>query len=136
MCWCFYLMDLQSTYHVQALQYTSLAIVMVMQEKDPWNETYSSIPIVLSFIALLLSYQFRKEPVRLDYAQLKKGCMCLIVAICCFIRGLDDGSDPYRFFHGCWHAGVGTASLYFFYAVPRPKVSGILLPMRDISKHF
>lgn len=42
------------------------------------------------------------------------------VAIAFFTRGLDDQTDPYRFFHGCWHMFVGISAYFFWNAVTGP----------------
>jgi hypothetical protein len=40
-------------------------------------------------------------------AKMTCGFLSFFAALGFFWRGLDDKTDPYRFFHGCWHMSVG-----------------------------
>jgi len=129
-------MDLRDDYYVKCLQYFSLAVVMIMQEKDPWNEMYSAIPILISVGLLLATFIKRRSVPSFDLYELSKGGICLIFAVLCFVRGLEDETDPYRFYHGCWHAGVGTACYFMFQALAKKKGCTHLLPLHSINpKH-
>ncbi|TMW63397.1 hypothetical protein Poli38472_002338 [Pythium oligandrum] len=112
--WAIYLMDLQRPVLQRYLQYTFLAIVLVFQEKNPWDEINSFIPILLAFAVLFTSFVVRGRVPKYDKVQLRRGLMVLGAAFCCFLKGLDDRNDPFRFFHGCWHAFIGAAAYYNF----------------------
>ncbi|KAJ0409829.1 hypothetical protein P43SY_005723 [Pythium insidiosum] len=106
--WALYLMDLRHPIYQRYLQYFFLGVTLVFQEKNPWDEINSVIPIVLAFATLFTSFVVRGCIPKYDYAQLRRGFLLLGVAVCCFIKGLDDDKDPFRFFHGCWHAFIGS----------------------------
>lgn len=116
--WSLYLIDLRDPVRQRYLQYTFLAVVLVFQEKNPWDEWNSVLPIVLSFSCLFASFAIRRRVPKYDYKQFMRGLMLLAVGVLCFVRGLDDDHDPFRFFHGCWHAFVGAAAYYNFQVLP------------------
>lgn len=116
--WSLYLMDLRSPVRQRYLQYFFLAVVLVFQEKNPWDERNSVAPIALSFSGLLLTFVVRRRLPPYDYKQMGTGLLLLLCAVGCFVRGLDDDHDPLRFFHGCWHAFVGAAAYYNFQVLP------------------
>ncbi|DBA02058.1 TPA: LOW QUALITY PROTEIN: hypothetical protein N0F65_000305 [Lagenidium giganteum] len=113
-CWSVYLMDFRQPQHRAYLHYAYLALVLIVQEKNPWDEFYSYAPILSSFAVLVLTFLIRGRIPAYDYSQLRRGLMLLAVAVCCFIRGLDDDNDPFRFFHGCWHGFIGAAAYFNF----------------------
>lgn len=125
-------MDLPNPMHQRYLQYIFLALVLVFQEKNPWDEKNSYVPILLCFSVMLLSFAIRREIPPYDYVQLRRGIFFLGCGVCCFIRGLDDDNDPFRFFHGCWHAFIGAAAYFNFKVLPSPraKAKASYLPLK------
>ncbi|RLN73372.1 hypothetical protein BBJ28_00012989 [Nothophytophthora sp. Chile5] len=117
-------MDLRRPVLQRYLQYFFLAVVLVFQEKNPWDEFNSFLPIAGSFALLFLSCAARRRVPKYDMLQFRRGLLLLVCAVGCFVRGLDDDTDPYRFFHGCWHAFVGAAA-YFNFKVLAPRRSSI-----------
>ncbi|KAF1331239.1 Phosphatidic acid phosphatase, partial [Globisporangium splendens] len=133
--WSIHLMDLPNPLHQRYLHYVFLALVLVFQEKNPWDEWNSVAPILMCFFVLFLSFAIRKQIPRYDYVQLRRGIFFLGCAVCCFICGLDDENDPFRFFHGCWHAFVGAAAYFNFRILPSPhtKVKASHLPFKKFG---
>ncbi|CAK4685150.1 hypothetical protein LEN26_011911 [Aphanomyces euteiches] len=124
---CWYLMDLCDDQTLRALQYGAFGHILIAQEKDPWNPVYTVAPILLSLGAVVAVNFVRGMP-NYDKTAFAQGFLAMFVAVLCFARGLDDATDPFRFFHGCWHACVSLAMNYFFRTLPPPYVRSSLLP--------
>lgn len=116
--WAIHLMDVPNALHQRYLQYVFLALVLVFQEKNPWDEFNSYMPILLCFSVLFTSFAVRRRIPRYDWVQLMRGIFFLVCGVGCFIRGLDDDNDPFRFFHGCWHAFIGASAYCNFRILP------------------
>ncbi|EEY61896.1 uncharacterized protein PITG_13856 [Phytophthora infestans T30-4] len=117
--WSIHLMDLGVHPVLERyVQYFFLGMVLVFQEKNPWDERNSVIPVASSFVLLLMTYAMRRRVPTYDYQQFRRGLLLLVCGILCFVRGLDDDTDPFRFFHGCWHGFVGAAAYYNFKVLP------------------
>lgn len=119
--WSVYLMDLQHPLQARYLHYAFLALVLVMQEKNPWDETNTFVPIVLGFVLFAILCAIRGKLPLYSSQPLRRGLCLLLCAVLCFVRGLDDDNDPFRFFHGCWHAFIGAAAYFNFQWLPRRK---------------
>ncbi|KAG1688642.1 hypothetical protein DVH05_003567 [Phytophthora capsici] len=129
--WNIHLMDLRHPVLERYVQYFFLGIVLVFQEKNPWDERNSVIPVVGSFMLLLVTFAVRMRVPKYNYQQFGRGLLLLACGILCFIRGLDDDTDPFRFFHGCWHGFVGAAAYYNFQVLPdRNDSRGSHLPIK------
>uniref|UniRef100_M4C0X1 Uncharacterized protein n=1 Tax=Hyaloperonospora arabidopsidis (strain Emoy2) TaxID=559515 RepID=M4C0X1_HYAAE len=87
-------------------------MVLIFQEKDPWNKWNSVVPVASSFAVLLLSFALRRRIPRYNLQQFRRGLILLLCGVGCFVRGLEDETDPFRIFHGCWHGFVGAAAYY------------------------
>ncbi|CAK4118721.1 unnamed protein product [Aphanomyces euteiches] len=124
---CWYLMDLRDDQTLRALQYGAFGLILIAQEKDPWNPVYTVAPILLSLGAVVAVNFVRGMP-KYDKTAFAQGFLAMFVAVLCFARGLDDATDPFRFFHGCWHACVSLAMNYFFRTLSPPYVRSSLLP--------
>ena len=111
-------MDLQNHYHQRYLQYFFLSIVLLVQEKNPWDEALSFLPIAGAFLLLFGNFLRTGKIPKYEKAPLKKGILLLVCGLVCFVKGLDDDNDPFRFFHGMWHAFVGAAAYYNFKVLP------------------
>lgn len=119
--WAIHLMDLPNPLHQRYLQYVFLALVLVFQEKNPWDDFNAVVPILLCFSLLFVSFVVRRRIPRYDWTQLARGIFFLGCGVGCFVRGLDDDNDPFRFFHGCWHAFIGASAYCNFRILPRHK---------------
>ena len=109
--WAIYLSGVQSAAAWSYANFLYLALVIILQEKAPWDERFTFGPIVLSFVCAALKVAFFGAP-KYNSAMARRGAALLICAFMCFARGLDDKTDTYRFFHGCWHLFIGAASYY------------------------
>uniref|UniRef100_A0AAV1UBT1 Post-GPI attachment to proteins factor 3 n=1 Tax=Peronospora matthiolae TaxID=2874970 RepID=A0AAV1UBT1_9STRA len=129
--WGIHLMDIRHQVLERYMQYFFLSMVLVFQEKDPWNEWNSVIPVASSFAVLLLSFALRRRIPRYNLQQFRRGLMLLLCGIGCFVRGLEDETDPFRIFHGCWHGFVGAAAYYNLKVLPDR--DDMLLPIKRLD---
>lgn len=103
------------------VKYACVFITLLAQEKDPWNEFYTFIPVVIFAMIPFFFHIFvhRRMP-QYDKKNTLLGFGLLGCAIPFFVAGLDDDNDPYRIFHGVWHLMVGIASFYLWRVVKFP----------------
>lgn len=111
-CWIIYLMNIQNTEIKQYVQFTFLGMVLIFQEKYPWHVIKGTLPIGICACVLLIRYALYHPIPTFKYRELSLGLFFLSCGLWCFARGLDDENDPFRFFHGCWHAFVGISAYY------------------------
>ncbi|KAF4318739.1 hypothetical protein JM18_006534 [Phytophthora kernoviae] len=121
--WSIHLMDLRRPVLQRYLQYLFLSVVLIFQEKNPWDERNSYLPIAGSFSLLFLSFVVRRRVPKYNFVQFRRGLLLLLCGVCCFVRGLDDDNDPFRFFHGCWHGFVGAAAYFNYKVLPSDSIS-------------
>ena len=81
---------------------------------------FTVFPILSSIICLVckLYVSDSKDYQLYNKEKFAKGMLSLLIAIICFIRGLDEKNDPYRFFHGLWHGFVSISAFYNFQVLP------------------
>jgi len=109
-----YLMDFEDPRYEALVQYFSFGIVILLQEKAPWNIWFTVAPIVaiaLLWIAkrLVADGHFAK----ISHVELlRRGVAWQALGALCFVRALDDKNDPLRIFHGGWHLFSGIAAFY------------------------
>jgi len=100
--WIIHLMDLRHhPVFERYLQYFFFAMVLAFQEKNPWDERNTVIPVAVCFAFLLVSFVVHRRVPKYEVQPFRRGLLLLFCGIGCFVRGLDDDSDPFRFFHGC-----------------------------------
>ncbi|KAL4158337.1 hypothetical protein PRNP1_004115 [Phytophthora ramorum] len=129
--WGIHLMDLRRPVLQRYLQYFFLSVVLMYQEKNPWDEWNSIAPVASCFSLLFLSFAVRRRVPKYDFQQFRRGLLLLLCGIGCFVRGLDDDTDPFRFFHGCWHGFVGAAAYFNYKVLPdRNDSRGPHLPVK------
>lgn len=96
-----------------------LAVTVVCQEKGPWVEFYTFLPIVLGWavglVRLLVCTPREFRPLY-SVRTLVAGVVLLLCGLLCFVRGLDDGSDYLRMWHGMWHLFGSLGVMVLFYA--------------------
>ena len=103
------------------LKYASLFVAFVSQEKDPWNVTYTFVPIAMfALVPIFVHAAIHRRVPAYDWKNFAAGFGLLAVALPFFIAGLDDDNDPFRFYHGMWHVFGGIASLYLWRIVKSP----------------
>ena len=106
-----YMCDFKNEKHAELFKYIFLCIVILLQEKSPWYLNFTIGPIVASALVFVLKRIIVDKgafptcnPTYLKYAVIIHS-----IGLVCFARGLDEHTDPYRFFHGMWHmmCGIG-----------------------------
>ena len=111
-------MDIRHQVLERYVQYFFLAMVLAFQEKNPWDEWNSVVPVASSFVILLMSFALRRRVPGYNSQQFRRGLLLLLCGVACFVRGLDDDTDPFRIFHGCWHGFVGAAAYFNLKVLP------------------
>lgn len=98
----------------------ALIITMIMQANHPWLLENTYIPILLFVLLFLLTVIFGRRP-RFNLYYLKRGVAMLAIAVCCFIKGLDEHSDYLRFYHGMWHCFIGFGSFFLWQSIDKDR---------------
>jgi predicted membrane channel-forming protein YqfA (hemolysin III family) len=94
-------------------------MVMLLQEADPWNLVNTVAPILVAFICLVCKHAMARKLPNYNWDVLMKSIVGNAIAFSFFARGLDERTDPYRSFHGCWHISLGFVSYINFDIVKR-----------------
>ena len=100
-----------------------LFITMIMQAKHAWLIENTVIPILIFFAVFLVKIIFIRRS-RFNYYYFKRGAFFLFIAICFFIKGLDERKDYLRFYHGMWHCFLGISSFYLWQCIDKDKNDG------------
>ncbi|KAL9644559.1 hypothetical protein ABK040_009423 [Willaertia magna] len=106
----------ESVYY-EYLQWSALLFTLLCQEKAPWVEFYTFLPIIVPSLIVLLRRIFLLEKEicpSFKRSHLILGVIFLIIGFICFWKGLDDDNDYLRIWHGCWHVFGGLAFYSFF----------------------
>lgn len=93
---------------------SSVSLAVVAQLMAPWDVRFTVAPLVAAFVAMLTILGLRKRPPRLDARAGRLSILFLMLALVCFVKGLDDRNDWLRLWHGFWHVFVGA---FCFYAI-------------------
>jgi len=98
--------------YAQINKFVAVWIVILCQEKAPWNLKFTIYPILFQVLILVFkSVVVGKLPTVNPYF-LKRALFWQSVGFFFFYLGLDERRDPYRLFHGCWHTFTGIATIY------------------------
>jgi predicted membrane channel-forming protein YqfA (hemolysin III family) len=89
-------------------------IAIFAQEKDPWNLTYTLVPIFLYIGIFIVVTRLRQRKAHYNPSMIKRALIWLFIGAINFSYGLDEFKDHLRFFHGMWHLCVGISSFYFW----------------------
>lgn len=101
---------------LEFMRWASNAMVIFCQEKGPWNELYTILPILLVLIYCfyhLYRTPYRYKP-RYNVKRLSYGLVFMIIGVVFFIRGLDDINDYLKINHGLWHSFAAIGSMFLF----------------------
>jgi hypothetical protein len=98
----------------------SLFFTMIVQANHPWKLENTFIPILLFVLLFLVAVALGRRP-RFNSYYLKRGMACLGVAICCFVKGLDEFSDYLRIYHGLWHCFIGFGSFFLWQSIDKDR---------------
>lgn len=102
------------------LNMIALFITMIIQANHPWLIENTYVPILMFVFLFLLSVLLGRRP-RFNLYYLKRGLGMLIIAICCFIKGLDEFSDYLRIYHGLWHCFIGFGSFFLWQSIDKDR---------------
>jgi hypothetical protein len=119
-----YLADFQNIDHANLCKYCFLCLVILLQEKSPWNLNFTTGPIIASFILFIAKRMIMdggKFPA-CNRKYLKIAAVWHSIGFVCFVKGLDEHTDPYRMFHGGWHMFTGIAGYYDWQLILKRKV--------------
>lgn len=131
-CWFIHLAGFQTQRIEDRIKYFFAAVVLFCQEYAPWDIRFTVGPILMAFSCFFIRLVFFRHlmaPTILIKRKLTTGSILLVLAILCFIRGLNEVTDPYRIFHGGWHFFGGAASFYLW----QFRVSGHKKPLKPES---
>lgn len=98
----------------------SLFFTMIVQANHPWKLENTYVPILVFVIIFLLTVALGRRP-RFNSYYVKRGLACLAVAVCCFIKGLDEFSDYLRIYHGLWHCFIGFGSFFLWQSIDKDR---------------
>jgi hypothetical protein len=101
------------------LQWLMMGIVVVLQEKAPWDELYTIVPIAVAFGSLFGKILWLRRWPALNKTYFRLAVLSFVVAISSFAIGLDDRRDYLRASHGMWHMSVGAFMFFLFEAAER-----------------
>jgi hypothetical protein len=116
-----YLADLRDRQLIMTLQLSILFVVLVLQEKAPWDVNYTVYPIVACITIPLFSWLRRGTLPSLHRRHARTGLGAFAVAVVCFYKGLDEKRDFLRMWHGAWHMMVGVAMYHGWRIVLPPR---------------
>ena len=116
------------------LNYFSIFIALIFQQKGPWDILNTLYPIFLFLFIALYDILKRGLP-KFNRDALYFGGSVLMIAIAMFVKGLDDGNDYLRIYHSLWHVSIGVSSFYL-YQLQENKVIHYYNIMRDFIMNF
>ena len=116
------------------LNYFSIFIALIFQQKGPWDILNTLYPIFLFLFIALYDILKRGLP-KFNRDALYFGGSVLMIAIAMFVKGLDDGNDYLRIYHSLWHVSIGVSSFYL-YQLQENKVIHYYNIMRDFIINF
>lgn len=95
------------------LRWSCISITLFFQELGPWNIRNTIIPIIPTSLLLMYRLVLGSPRPRLHPRWLALALFCLVPAVVCFAKGLDDERDYLRMWHGGWHVSVCAAGSFF-----------------------
>lgn len=87
------------------------SVVVQVTKSNQIIHRFTGFPILLALLCLLFKLKCmvtNEDFPKYDKTELYRGMTLLGIAVGCFIRGLDDATDPYRFFHGTSSDRIGS----------------------------
>ena len=97
--------------------YGFLMVVLVLQEKSPWDNRYTFGPLgalLCLLVVRVVCTGGRLMRERWHLQRLGVGVGLLGIGLFAFVKGLDDDKDTYRLFHGLWHMMVSISALFLW----------------------
>eukprot|EP00906_Rhabdomonas_costata_P019340 RCo028264 len=125
MCWFVYLCDFTDRRARDACRFAVMAVVLVLQEGAPWDERFTFGPVLATALLFLLKrWLVDGCGPKCDPNRLRTGLLLQSLGVLCFIRGLDNDTDPLRIFHGLWHVFISGAC-YFLWDIVQPQATAV-----------
>ncbi|ORC87849.1 uncharacterized protein TM35_000202580 [Trypanosoma theileri] len=117
---CLHLSCFESETVMDNLKFVFFFATLILQEFDPWNVTYTVLPVFLGALMVLMSHflkpRRRKCIIRKKFlAGLTSCCFGAVF----FSWGLDNRNDPFRIWHGLFHVCMGLGFYQFFISIRR-----------------
>jgi hypothetical protein len=117
---CVHLADIRQS-RASVLQWLGLGLTLIAQQRNPWDLLNTIYPII-PYVVLLFGCFVGSSP-RLFRRSFSLGVLCMVPAVFCFYKGLDDDRDYLRIWHGLWHVSINAAAACFMLARgPAPKM--------------
>ena len=105
--------------YAQINKFVALWIVILAQNKHPFDLRYTVYPIVFQVLILIVKFSFvdgfQLPTIHVYYA--KRSIAWQTAAFFFFALGLNEEEDPYRLYHGLWHTFSGIASVYHWQVI-------------------
>ena len=98
------------------LRWFGLAHCFVCQEKAPWVEFYTYLPILVILVIALIKWRWNpaKYRPRFNFVRVFTSIACTLIGVGFFVIGLDDKNDYLRIYHGLWHVFVSLSFMMFY----------------------
>jgi len=109
-----YLCNIRNPALNATVKFLSTLLVLICQEKAPWEEVYTIVPFLLFALLPLMAPLIGVSRPSYDRGNFQRGFSLLGLGVIFFVIGLDDRNDPGRVFHGTWHMLAGSASYWLW----------------------
>lgn len=95
------------------LNYISIFIALIFQQRNPWDIVNTISPICLFILYCFWDWYKNGFPF-CNRDALIYGSVYMVMAIAMFIQGLDDLNDYLRCYHSLWHLLIGLSTFYLW----------------------
>ncbi|KAH9599377.1 NGX6/PGAP6/MYMK [Trypanosoma melophagium] len=117
---CLYLSCFESETVVDILKYVFLFFTIILQEFDPWNVTYTILPVFSAVSMVLMSHLLKPRRRKcIIRKNLVTGLIFCLFGAFFFSWGLDNANDPFRIWHGLFHVCIGLGLYQLFICIKR-----------------
>jgi predicted membrane channel-forming protein YqfA (hemolysin III family) len=99
---------------MEIMRWASMCFAIWCQEKAPWKEMFTIIPIVIPSLLAIFFYVLDEIKPIYNLKWLLAGISLMGCAIGAFAIGLDDENDWCRIYHGLWHTFVSSSFFCLF----------------------
>lgn len=130
-----HLADIGGRHHAgrQLIALATIFVSMVVQERDPWNEWYTFVPIACFIAIPVAAHAWRLQWPRYRRKLAIRGAVLMLMALAGFVLGLDDRNDRWKLFHGGWHFFGGLAMYDLWRLLPAEPGSTAASKRRGMS---
>jgi hypothetical protein len=105
--------------YTQVNKFVALFLVLVCQQKSPWDLRFTVYPILCQVAILIFKFAYVDgfHIPKLNPYMFKRSIFWQSCAFFFFYLGLSERTDPYRMYHGLWHTFSGIATIYHWRVV-------------------